>query len=236
MAFLQENKQIPAWIHSWEAGNRSNPSTASWSLTHTELHSRAVLPSLAGGILWNLPSSFSISRSKSWGNIWMKKWKSKRESGKVLKRIRKRIKHQAGTSGPLTERLETPGRQTKSLLETGHSHITWIIQSISNHMVTAICKELRGKTFIVGNDTLFAVAYSTLPQFCLLDKQHQCKDNQLAMCLIFDSGQSLTWLKNNKLAYKLKLGKQVKLLFSMLLDYWEKILSMNSLKCHISTT
>lgn len=58
-------------------------------------------------------------------------------------------------------------------------------------MVIAISKELRGKTFIVGDDTLFAVAYSTLSQVCLLDKQHLCQDNKLAICLIFELGQSL---------------------------------------------
>lgn len=58
-------------------------------------------------------------------------------------------------------------------------------------MVIAISKVLRGRTFIVGRDTLFAVAYSALPQLCLLDKQHLCQDNQLAIRLIFDSGQSV---------------------------------------------
>lgn len=107
-------------------------------------------------------------------------------------------KHRPGTSGPLRRTGNTHKSKQNhylALLETGHSLITCVTRSINDHMVIAICKELRGRTFIVGDDTLFAVAYSALPQFCLLDKQHLCQDNKLAICWIFDSGQSLAWLK-----------------------------------------
>lgn len=124
-------------------------------------------------------------------------WKNenpKESPGRSWKELGNELNIRQGLVAHSQKDWKHPGRQTKSLQETGHSHITWITQSISNHMAPAICKELGEKTFIVGNDTLFAAAYSTLPHFCLLGKQHQCKDNKLAICLIFDSGQSLTWL------------------------------------------
>lgn len=121
MAFLQENKQIPAWIHSWHTGLLTGVTlplhAEAWSpLSSTQ---RLFCHHLQGGFYRICLHLFPLEGQNPEETLERRNENPNESPGRSWKELGNELnKHQAGSSGPLTERLETPRKANKITAST----------------------------------------------------------------------------------------------------------------------